>query len=384
MKKSGSRSRMKEIGTIATEAIEKKAIKKKVFSETTLFKFILLSLMVMQNTSFAMLGSYTRSNIPEEELYVVSHAILLQECVKFCASFILEAKHVPTSLKQSLMEHVFQNPLDALKISIPALLYLIQTSLLFVALSNLPAPLYQVAFQGKLLTTALVSVIMLRRRYNTRQWICLLSLGLGVAVVVLGKDLENEVAFKDTASMFVGLIAVAAACFCSALAGVYTEKLLKAPVVNIGKDKRAPASLWMRNIQMSFFSICIAIAQIATLKGPDAEKPLMHGFTNWVYVLVLVQAAGGLLVAAVMKFTDNVLKGLAMGVSVILTTTLSMLFFGVPLTSNFVSGATIVLGSVYFFSNDCPVFLFKCGASGKTEKVEMHELVEKKDEESQI
>mmetsp|Transcript_462 Transcript_462/g.742 ORF Transcript_462/g.742 Transcript_462/m.742 type:complete len:404 (+) Transcript_462:61-1272(+) len=354
-------------------------------------KLLLLVLLVVQNSSFALVGRYTRSSVSTEELYVVNHVIIITECVKFVIACFLEAKYTPSSLWKSIQEHVFASPLDALKISVPALLYLIQTSLLFIALSHLPAPLYQVAFQGKLLTTAFVSVIMLQRRYTVQQWICLLTLGVGVAIVVMGDyNYSNKLKNNSTANgevfaeedatttatkllnnptgaaaanMMLGLVCVTAACFCSALAGVYTEKLLKRPTNASNRHQKAPASLWMRNIQMAFFSICIALVQRGTATGPDAEKPFLYGFTAWVYSLVVIQAVGGLLVAAVMKYTDNVLKGLAMAVSVVLSTACSMTLFGTPLTPEFVMGSIVVLGSVYLFSNSVPAGIMKCATT---------------------
>jgi len=58
------------------------------------------------------------------------------------------------------------------------------------------------------------------------------------------------------------------------------------------------------------------------------------------------------LVAAVIKYADNVLKGMA--VSVVSSTACSMLLFNTPLTGQFAVGAVIILISVYFFSNDIP------------------------------
>jgi hypothetical protein len=64
-----------------------------------------------------------------------------------------------------------------------------------------------------------------------------------------------------------------------------------------------------------------------------------------------LQAGGGLLVAAVIKYADNVLKGLATGVSVCFATAFSSVFFGTPMTTQFTVGATAILISVYLFSN---------------------------------
>ena len=256
-------------------------------------------------------------------------------------------------LLKSLNDHVFSNPKDFLRISVPALLYLLQNTLLYVALANLTAPVYQVTCQGKLLTTALVSVILLKRQYNFRQWVCLTTLGLGVATVALGEAANNSKGRRlqessGSENFGLGMFAVSVSCFSSALAGVYFEKVLKKPP---SSDKAAPLppSLWMRNMQLAFFSILIAVVNIA--RTPE-EKPFLHGFTNWVWLLVLLLGGGGLLVAAVIKYADNVLKGLATGVAVVVSTVFSILLFGTPLTLQFCIGASVILTSVYFFSNE--------------------------------
>lgn len=276
----------------------------------------------------------------------------------------------------SIKENILDRPLDALKISVPALLYLVQNTLLYVALSNLAAPLFQVTYQAKLVTTAVVSVIMLQRRYSPKQWVCLVFLSIGVAIVVLGEKKddkkEEDNSDKPAQSLSLGLIAVTVACFCSALAGVYFEKVLKKATTENGAS-RAPVSLWMRNVQLAFFSIVIAFFQGIGQGGDEGEpKAYLHGFTGWVWVLVGLQAGGGLLVAAVIKYADNVLKGLATGVSVVAATCASAIFFGVPLTSQFSSGAGMILAAVYFFSNDLP----KCMTGGK-KSVEMNPILPK-------
>lgn len=257
------------------------------------------------------------------------------------------------NLWKSIHDNILQTPLDALKIIIPSLLYLVQNSLLYIALSNLSAPLFQVTYQAKLVTTALVSVVMLKRTYTTQQWICLVVLSVGVAIVVLDKQetKQEEKSDKPTQSLTLGLMAVTVACLSSALAGVYFEKVLK-------RKDATPVSLWMRNIQMAFFSVIIAIIQGWRLKHADSDTPsnndYLHGFTGWVWVLVFLQAGGGLLVAAVIKYADNVLKGLATGVSVVVATICSMVLFGTPLSFQFTMGATLILGAVYLFSNKMP------------------------------
>jgi UDP-sugar transporter A1/2/3 len=298
---------------------------------------------------------------------------------------------------QSIRENIIERPIDALKILIPSLLYLIQNSLLYVAISNLTAPMFQVCYQCKLLTTAIVSVIMLQRKYSFKQWVCLTALGIGVAIVVLGAqdgggkgkdgDGEDNKDDQNTQNLAAGLLAVTIACLCSAFAGVYFEKVLKHATVD-GGQARAPVSMWMRNVQMAFFSVCIALVNMMRESddargytgggemddGTPMVKPFMHGFTAYAYGIVLLQAGGGMLVAAVIKYADNVLKGMATGVSVVTATFFSTFLFGTTLSGQFALGAGIILVSVYLFSNDMP----SCGRVKKEKgDVEMNSLLPK-------
>jgi UDP-sugar transporter A1/2/3 len=278
------------------------------------FKFVLLAMMVVQNSSTVLVGRYTRSSVPTDQLYAVNHLLLIIEGCKFVLSAALEAYTLGgvAPLLMSINTHVWQRPMDALKISVPAILYLIQNTLLYVALSNLTAPLFQVTYQAKLVTTALVSVLMLQRSYSAQQWICLVVLSVGVAVVVLGETggSTSKTNSSGGQNLMVGLIAVTVACFSSALAGVYFEKVLKR---TDDTSKQVPASLWMRNMQLAFFSVVIAamqgIGQTANHANENAtSKGYLHGFTFVVWILVGLQAGGGLLVAAVIKVTFVVLE----------------------------------------------------------------------------
>lgn len=264
------------------------------------FKVLLLVLMVLQNSATVLVGRYTRASVAKEDLYSVNHLIVIVELGKLLLSGALELQTTRGHLVESIRLHNFERPLDAAKIVVPALLYLVQNTLLYVALSNLTAPIFQVTYQCKLVTTAVVSVIMLQRSYSIQQWTCLVVLSVGVAIVVLDNDSKQSSAStsKTEQSLFVGLVAVSIACMSSALAGVYFEKVLKKPE----KEVATQASLWMRNMQLAFFSVIIALGQsVYEGKKDDVGKPYLHGFTIWVWVLVALQAGGGLLVAAVIK-----------------------------------------------------------------------------------
>ena len=346
--------------------------------------------MTAQNTSVVLVSRYTRVGVSNEDLYNINDIVMITEVGKLVLAAALEYRITNGQLVRSIRENIFEQPLDFFRILIPSLLYLMQNSMLYIAISNLTAPMFQVTYQCKLLTTAIVSVVMLQRRYNMKQWICLTVLGLGVAVVVLGaSEGGKKVSSSDggkgdianAQNLFTGLVAVTIACLCSAFAGVYFEKVLKHST-NDGGQARAPVSMWMRNVQMAFFSICIAMMNMYREYGDrgytgetDGDnnpipKPFMHGFTAWAWVIVALQAGGGMLVAAVIKYADNVLKGMATGVSVATGTFFSMFLFGTTLSMQFGIGSMMILVSVYFFSNDLPASCTGGGGSKNKAKVD--------------
>mmetsp|Transcript_32873 Transcript_32873/g.78518 ORF Transcript_32873/g.78518 Transcript_32873/m.78518 type:complete len:399 (+) Transcript_32873:353-1549(+) len=357
-----------------------------------MFRLFLLFMMTAQNSSVVLVSRYTRAGVADEDLFVINDLVMVTELGKMVLAAALEYNATNGQLMKSVKDNIIDRPLDFLRILIPSLLYLVQNSVLYIAISNLTAPLFQVTYQAKLLTTAIVSVIMLQRKYSMKQWVCLTALGLGVAIVVLGakgdgKD-ESAEEKKDSANeqnLVAGLTAVTVACLCSAFAGVYFEKVLKRPT-NDGGQARAPVSMWMRNIQMAFFSVCIALINMyreyddrGVLAETDENndpilKPFMHGFTAWAWVVVALQAGGGMLVAAVIKYADNVLKGMATGVSVATGTFFSTFLFGTTLSAQFGVGSAIILVSVYFFSNDLPA---SCRGGAKKRDIEMKPMLPK-------
>ncbi|KAL2349821.1 nucleotide-sugar transporter-domain-containing protein, partial [Cryomyces antarcticus] len=243
--------------------------------------------------------------------YFTSTAVFLNEVIKLAISLTmalydissnLPSSSTATALFSSLSSAVFTG--DSWKLAIPAMLYTLQNSLQYVAISNLDAATFQVTYQLKILTTALFSVTMLGRTLSTRKWLGLVLLMIGIAIVQIPsgpdatsiptlKELKDGQAdfhlprsleeLRDLGSLAaaqltkrsatyegidedfaaanpqlnasIGLAAVIVACILSGLAGVYFEKVVK--------DKTTAStpnvSVWVRNVQLSFYSLFPAL-----------------------------------------------------------------------------------------------------------------------------
>ena len=58
------------------------AVSKEQGSVTGGFKLLLLALMVVQNSSTVLVGRYTRSSVPKDDLFNVNHLVLIAELAK--------------------------------------------------------------------------------------------------------------------------------------------------------------------------------------------------------------------------------------------------------------------------------------------------------------
>lgn len=295
--------------------------------------------------------------------------------------------------------------------AIPAFLYTLANSLQYIGISNLDAATFQVVYQLKIIVTAMFSVLMLQKSFGFRQWISLVLLMAGVAIVSLPNDrmalvsshhsriysprsinplrqrleqlylgsvggsnilkrsasyeglVEDEWAMNNNAGSdaFSGIIATIGVCICSGFAGVYFEKVMK--------ESHKASSLWIRNVQLSTYSLFPAFfIGVIFLDGETVSRNgFFHGY-NWVvFSSVVIQSLGGILAAFVLFYADNISKNFALSISMILSSLLSFVFFDFTATMNvstqlwktgaaytdvlqFMLGFAIVLFSTYLYT----------------------------------
>ena len=100
--------------------------------------------------------------------------------------------------------------------------------------------------------------------------------------------------------------------------------------------------MWKRAAQMAANGCLIAA-------GP-ASRSNLDGFVFSAWMVVALNAAGGLLVAAAMRYADNVLKTLAASLSIVVSTVAATIFLSAPApSSRFAFGGLIVVGSIYAY-----------------------------------
>ena len=101
----------------------------------------------------------------------------------------------------------------------------------------------------------------------------------------------------------------------------------------------------MQNVQLSTFGLIIALV---TAFGKDGRAILTEGFfqgyTHWVVVVIVLQAMGGLIVAAI-----NILKSFAAALSIVGSTIISAWAFDFSVSKLFAWGCSLQFISIYLY-----------------------------------
>jgi len=247
---------------------------------------------------------------------------------------------------QMLINELFGKESDCIKIMVPAVLYLIQNNLLYFSASKLDAATLQITSQMKLIVIALFSVLILKRQIYQRQWFAIFLLAVGIALVQFptGNNTTKNVGRNAMVDKALGFFSVLITCLTSGFAGVYFEKILK----------KSKVTLWARNVQLSLFSVipgffigCL-IMDGSTIK----EKGFFGGYNRWTLFSIFCQSVGGIIVAIVVKYADNILKGFANSLSIVLSCIVSYFLFDFNITLIFIIGCGLVLFSSYLYGKN--------------------------------
>ncbi len=174
-----------------------------------------------------------------------------------------------------------------------------------------------------------------------KKWAALLLLTVGVSIVQVSGSHDASKSDSEKQSQFLGLIAVLCAACTSGFSGVYFEKVLKG----------SSTSLWLRNVQMGIPSVIIAFITVyAKDSAAVSVQGFLGGYTPLVWTVVTVQAVGGLIVAVVVKYADNVLKVFATSFSIVVSCVISAIFFDFHASGAFIVGASLVVLSTVLYS----------------------------------
>lgn len=313
-------------------------------------KYFVLFLLLAHNVVIVIMmrqSQTTTAGTAHKKRYLATSAVFVAEVFKMITAFALVAweEKGASQAMRVCYDACTTDHREMLRLSVPSFLYAVQNNLLFVALAHLPAAVYSVAYQMKILTTALFSVVILGRSLSALQWISLVMLTYGVALMQSG----SRSAHSDAGgNMFVGFVAVIFACITSSFAGVYMEKLLK----------KTDASLWLRNVQLAAIGSPVTLAAVFWCDGDRVQEAgLLQGFDSMVWSIVIINALGGLVIAAVLRYADNIIKCFASAAAIVCVCVISDFDGDYMFDMTKTIGTCCVIGASVLFGLGLPSWL---------------------------
>lgn len=306
------------------------------------FRHSILIILCCQNAGHALLTRYSQGILKES--YSSTEVVLVGEFIKVVVSgYLTVTDKADSDAVGSGFGKLLWLTVHSKKIIILVILYSIANILSYFALARVDASAYTVLLQLKIFTTAFFAVIMLGRNISTTKWRALLLLVLGCILVASPTfnrpvDCELELARGLSGSKgnnrlandhnvftsILGICAVLVMVMISGYSAIYFESMLKKAGESI--------TIWERNFQLALYStfllLGIVIWEMQTDEESENPFTFFKGWTINTVLIATIQAVGGLLVAATLKYADAVLKTLATSGAIVLSALLGWLLLG--------------------------------------------------------
>jgi len=266
-------------------------------------------------------------------------AMFVIECLKLCICIVL---YIPEVKKNGFI----MPPLSfAIPFAVPAVLYAVNNNIAVHMQLQMDPATYQVLGNMKILSTAFLYRLIIKRPITNMQWVALGVLALAGA----SNSYAGLQAAPGTTSAGVihitmkGLVMISLYCFISGLAGVYTEYILK---------KKYEVSLHLQNGLLYVFGMSLnAGSWIYGAMSSDDEGAwdLFAGYSVYTWMLVATQAVIGLIMSAIFKHGNNIMRLFVISCAMLVTTVLSVLIFGLQLNVYFIVSFLLVVLALYLY-----------------------------------
>jgi len=223
---------------------------------------------------------------------------------------------------------------SALPFAVPAVLFIAQNNIVFLAMQRLDPPVFQLWACSKLIPVGILARIVLGQRRTGVQWAALCVLALGMATTTLKVGAGEPLASRHaSAQQLHGILLLLFNGCLSASSGIANEWLIKFA------DPRAP--LMFKNMQLYVFGVLVAAFAFKPSSVPA------FGLIGW--LIVVLNALAGLCVSFVLKYADNLIKGFSTSAAVLLAALASTAYFSFQPSRAFNLGALVVCVAFYLY-----------------------------------
>ncbi|XP_078439638.1 nucleotide-sugar transporter family protein [Wolffia australiana] len=227
---------------------------------------------------------------------------------------------------------------------IPSFIYLIHNNVQFATLTYVDTSTYQIMGNLKIVTTGTLFRLFLKRKLSNLQWMAIILLTVGTTTSQVKSCGEASCDSLFSAPMLGYILGILSACL-SALAGVYTEFLMK----------KNSDSLYWQNVQLYAFGAVFNMLRLLCddfrngfERGPWWGR-LVDGYSITTWLVVLNLGSTGLLVSWLMKYADNIVKVYSTSMAMLLTMILSIFLFNFRPTLQLFLGIIICMMSLHMY-----------------------------------
>ncbi|KAK2972115.1 hypothetical protein RJ640_013849 [Escallonia rubra] len=228
-------------------------------------------------------------------------------------------------------------------LAVPALLYAINNYLKFTMQLYFNPATVKMLSNLKVLVIAVLLKIVMKRRFSIIQWEALALLLIGISINQLRSLPEGTSAMGlpvATGAYIYTMIFVTV----PSMASVFNEYALKS---------QYDTSIYLQNLFLYGYGAIfnfLGILGTVIIKGPDSFD-ILQGHSKATILLIINNAAQGILSSFFFKYADTILKKYSSTVATIFTGIASAAMFGHTLTINFILGISVVFISMHqFFS----------------------------------
>lgn len=281
-------------------------------------KTIILISLCLQNAGYTLMRKYSTQteNVSSKEV------LLVAEIIKVVVAIWLTLIDTEKSDAQGQgLDKLIWLVRHSGKMLVLAAIYGAMNILSFVALQYIGAGEFTICAQLKILTTAGFAVLILRTSLSWTKWRALALLVLG-CILVASPNFSTTQAKEESFLQLLGYGAVLTEVALSGFASIYFEKVVKSTTEVV--------TIWERNFQLGLYSIIMYVC-IIIYEGGQTDRIAWSGWTALTLTVSILGAAGGLLVAATLKYADSILKTLAAAGAIVLSTLLGHYFLNGPL-----------------------------------------------------
>ncbi|XP_044255662.1 UDP-galactose transporter senju [Tribolium madens] len=275
--------------------------------------------------------------------YNIITVVLLTEILKLIVSSLFYCKD---NSPKSLVNNIIENRKVLGLYFVPALLYCFYNNLAFVNLSVFDPTTYYLLLQLRVVVTGILFQVIFSKTLSKKQWLSLLILTFGCMLKQVNFTDQEK---KSLSFDIIGVngIFILLQIFCSCLAGVYNEYLLK--------KQGADVNIFIQNVFMYLDSIVCNVVLLGVRGHLTTAFTYENIFKVFHYKVLLVMfnnAAIGIVTSFFLKTLNSILKTFASALELVLTALLSYAFFSIPIYLNTVLAIATVMYAVYLYSQN--------------------------------